>query len=73
MVLRASSTLILIGEDERLYDPAAALDRARLLIPNVDARLVPQASHLLPMERPGFVDAAIEAFLDDTALAGHSA
>ncbi len=57
-------TLILIGEDERLYDPAAALERARLLIPSVDARLVPQASHLLPMERPGFVDAAIEAFLD---------
>jgi len=57
-------TLILIGEDERLYDPAAALERARLLIPSVDARLVPQASHLLPMERPGLVDAAIEAFLD---------
>lgn len=61
--------LILIGEDERLYSPTAALDRARLLIPNVDARLVPQASHLLPMERPGFVDAAIEAFLEDAGTA----
>ena len=57
-------TLILIGEDEPLYDPAAALERARLLIPNVEGRLVPLASHLLPMERPGFVDAAIESFLD---------
>ncbi|HEV2516159.1 MAG TPA: alpha/beta hydrolase [Devosia sp.] len=62
-------TLVLIGESEPLYDATAALERARLLLPNVDARLVPKASHLLPMERPGFVDAAIEAFLEEAEAA----
>ena len=56
-------TLVLIGAEEILYDPEAAISRSRLLMPNVDARIVPDANHLLPMERPGFVDAAIEEFL----------
>jgi pimeloyl-ACP methyl ester carboxylesterase len=57
-------TLILIGEDEVLFDPGAALARGLELMPHAEGRLVPETSHLLPMERPALVDEAIEAFLE---------
>jgi pimeloyl-ACP methyl ester carboxylesterase len=59
-------TLILIGEEEVLFDPKAALSRGLSLMANAEGKLVPEASHLLPMERPALVDEAIEAFLQRT-------
>lgn len=61
-------TLILIGEDEILFDPNAALTRGMRLLPNAEGRLVSETSHLLPMERPALVDEAIEAFLERTEI-----
>ena len=58
-------TLLLIGEQEVLYDPVAAIDRALRLIPGAQARLVPGCAHLLIMERPGEIDRAILDFLAD--------
>ncbi len=59
-------TLILIGEEEVLFDPKAALARGLSLMTNAEGRLVPETSHLLPMERPALVDEAIESFLART-------
>ncbi len=56
-------TLVLAGEREMLYSPRAAIARARRLIPNVTAELVPGCSQLLNMERPQAVNGAILAFL----------
>lgn len=56
-------TLVLIGEQEVLYDPGAAIARALRLIPGVEARLVTGCAHLLIMERPGEIDRAILDFL----------
>jgi pimeloyl-ACP methyl ester carboxylesterase len=52
-------TLLLIGEQERIYDPKAALERARRLIPNMKGELVPQASHDMSYNCHELVDARI--------------
>lgn len=57
-------TLLLIGDHEVIYDPAKALDRARRLIPGIEADLVQSAGHLLNMEQPDVVNARILAFLN---------
>ncbi len=56
-------TLLLIGEQEVIYDPAAVLERARRLIPHLQGELVPRSSHDMTFSRPEIVDACILAFL----------
>lgn len=57
-------TLLLIGEQEVIYaDLHRAVDRAVKLIPGIQAELVPNASHLLIMERPDVVNQRVLAFL----------
>jgi pimeloyl-ACP methyl ester carboxylesterase len=56
-------TLVLVGENEMIYKARAALDRATRLIPGVEAELVPDAGHLLGMEKAERVDARILEFL----------
>ncbi len=58
-----SPTLLLIGKQEALYDPVAAVKRAKQLIPNIQAELIPQASHDLPVSRAETVDQKILKFL----------
>ena len=55
--------LLLIGEYEQLYDPAATLKRARRLKPGLDAELVPAADHIAAMAQPDWVNARLLAFL----------
>jgi pimeloyl-ACP methyl ester carboxylesterase len=57
-------TLLLIGEQEALYDAPPAAARARALIPDVRAELVPHASHDLPVSLPDTVNPRVLAFLD---------
>jgi pimeloyl-ACP methyl ester carboxylesterase len=38
-------TLLLVGEQEFLFDPVAAVDRARRVLPNGDAELLPACNH----------------------------
>lgn len=57
-------TLVLIGEKEVIYKPRPALDRARRLIPGVEAELVPQAGHASPLDQPAWVNARILKFLN---------
>jgi pimeloyl-ACP methyl ester carboxylesterase len=54
--------LLLIGTEEVLYDPAAALERARRLVPDFAGELVPHASHDLVSRYPAIVDARLNAF-----------
>lgn len=56
-------TLLLLAENEVLYNPRKALARARRLIPDVAADLVPGAGHFVAMARPDIVDPRVLAFL----------
>jgi pimeloyl-ACP methyl ester carboxylesterase len=56
-------TLLLIGQQEVIYDPAASLQRARQLIPNFEGELVPRASHDMSFSQAQLVDARILEFL----------
>jgi pimeloyl-ACP methyl ester carboxylesterase len=57
-------TLLLVGKNEVLYNPVAAVDRAGRLVPHIQAELIPNAGHGLPMEQPTLVDERILRFLD---------
>jgi pimeloyl-ACP methyl ester carboxylesterase len=57
-------TLLLIGGKEVIYDPEVAVKRAKQLIPNIEAEVVPNASHGLPMEQAEWVNERILEFLN---------
>ena len=57
--------LLLIGENEVIYDAAEALDRARQLIPDFEGELVPRCSHDMCYSQHGIVDARVLGFLRD--------
>jgi pimeloyl-ACP methyl ester carboxylesterase len=58
-------TLLLIGDREVIYDPAAALARARQLIPDFEGALVPESSHDMCLRQRGIVDARVLEFLNE--------
>jgi len=55
--------LLMIGELERLFPPAATLALARRRMPALETLLVPGADHIAAMAQPEFVNAAILDFL----------
>lgn len=57
--------LLLIGDSEVIYDPAAAIDRARRLIPNFDGELVPHCSHDMCFSQYRIVDERVLDFLNE--------
>ncbi len=57
-------TLFIVGENEIIYDPVAAIEKVNRLIPNADTKLVPNASHLVSMEQPALVNNHILPFLE---------
>jgi pimeloyl-ACP methyl ester carboxylesterase len=56
--------LLLIGEDEVLYDAAAALARARHLVPHFQGELVPDCRHDMVSSQSRIVDARVIDFLN---------
>jgi pimeloyl-ACP methyl ester carboxylesterase len=56
-------TLLLVGEQEVIYDPAASIARAQRLVPSLEARLIPAASHDLAYFQARTVDELILKFL----------
>lgn len=56
-------TLVLVGDKEMIYDAAEATGRARRLIPDAEAEVVPGVGHLLGMQRPDVVNRRVLAFL----------
>jgi pimeloyl-ACP methyl ester carboxylesterase len=59
-------TLLLIGQQEVIYNPAASIERARRLIPHLEASLIPNASHDLAYFQARAVDERILQFLNDS-------
>ena len=59
-----TQTLLLIGEQEVIYNPILAVKRAEQLIPNIKAEIIPDANHGLTMEQPVLVNKLILDFLN---------
>lgn len=59
----AMPTLLLIGTQEKIYNPKRAMRRAQRLIPDVTTAFIPQSSHLLIMEQPDLVNSKLLGFL----------
>lgn len=57
--------LLLIGENEVMYDPLEAVDRARRLIPNLDAELVPDCKHEMWLSQQQIVEPRVLDFLNE--------
>lgn len=60
-----SPTLLLIGQREAMYDPLAAIKRAKKLIPNIRAELIPNYGHELPNANAEMVDKRVLEFLKE--------
>jgi pimeloyl-ACP methyl ester carboxylesterase len=58
-------TLLLIGQQEALYDPVRAIERAKRLMPNIEAELIPEAGHELPASKPKAVNSRVLKFLEE--------
>ncbi|MCB0182193.1 MAG: alpha/beta hydrolase [Anaerolineae bacterium] len=56
-------TLLLIGRQEVLYNPVRAINRARWLIPNLQAELLPTASHDLVFAQSHLINRRLLEFL----------
>jgi pimeloyl-ACP methyl ester carboxylesterase len=63
-------TLLLIGDHEIMYEPRRALERATQLLPNLRAKLVPNAGHMLNSDQPAVVDERMLQFLSDDMKEG---
>jgi len=57
--------LLLIGENEVIYEAAKALGRARALLPNFEGDLVPRSNHNMCGSHYQIVDARVLDFLKD--------
>ena len=57
-------TLLLMGEDEVIYDPAKAMSRARRLIPDLEGELVVGCSHEMTVSQHRIVDGRVVDFLN---------
>jgi pimeloyl-ACP methyl ester carboxylesterase len=66
-------TLLLIGEQEVVCDPATALARARQLFPDVQGELVPRSKHDMCFSQHRMVDARVLDFLKETRTDDRSA
>ena len=60
-------TLLLVGGEEVIYNPEAAVTRARQLLPNIEAEIVPNCGHGLTMEQPALVNERVLRFLGQEA------
>ncbi|WP_293676722.1 alpha/beta hydrolase [uncultured Phenylobacterium sp.] len=56
-------TLLLIGDQERLYDPQATLALAKRRMPALETAIVPGADHIAAVAQPEAVNARILEFL----------
>lgn len=59
----ATPTLILLGEHSVLYPAPTVAERLARVMPHAQVRIVPGASHDLPVHSPALVADGIEAFL----------
>jgi pimeloyl-ACP methyl ester carboxylesterase len=57
--------LLLLGDQETIYDPRRAAERAGQDIPQLRTVIIPDAGHLLNMEQPCVVNREIVSFILD--------
>ena len=57
--------MLLVGDKERVLNPAKALERARRLVPGIEADMIPGAGHALPIDQPAIVNARLLKFFHD--------
>jgi pimeloyl-ACP methyl ester carboxylesterase len=62
----AVPTLVLLGENSSVHRARSVLRRVRSLVPGVDAELVPDAGHALPVDQAEEIGPRVRAFLDRT-------
>ena len=55
--------LLLIGSEDKIYNPRKAIERAQRWMPDLRAEVIPDAGHLLIMDRPDIINARILKFL----------
>jgi pimeloyl-ACP methyl ester carboxylesterase len=60
----ATPVLLLFGEHTPMCDPQQAVDRARRLIPQVYAEVVPGSAHAPPIDNPPLLNRRILEFID---------
>jgi pimeloyl-ACP methyl ester carboxylesterase len=56
-------TLLLVGDHEVIYDAKQVVERARQLVPGIQAELVPGGGHAFPMDQPDYSNNRILEFL----------
>lgn len=56
--------LLLVGDHEVIYDPRLVVNRAKRLVPGIQAEIVTEAGHLLNMEQPEHVNQRVLEFLE---------
>ena len=56
-------TLLLVGDREKIFNPGQMLERAQRLMPNLEAHLVTNAGHLLPIDQAETVNRLMLEFL----------
>ncbi|MGA9141481.1 MAG: alpha/beta hydrolase [Methanocella sp.] len=56
--------LLLVGDKERVLNPARALERARRLVPGIETGIVPCAGHALPIDQPSIVNERLLKFFE---------
>jgi pimeloyl-ACP methyl ester carboxylesterase len=59
----AAPTLMLVGEHEAIFDPRAAVARAKRAIPRLDAEIVSGTGHAAIYDRPDYVNQRLLQFL----------
>jgi pimeloyl-ACP methyl ester carboxylesterase len=59
-------TLLLIGDHEVIYDAERVLERARKLIPRIEAELVPGGGHAFTVDQPDYTNRRILRFLKES-------
>ncbi len=57
-------TLLLLGEQEVIYEPGKALNRANSHIPRIETAVIPDAGHTLNFDQPEMVNRTILEFLN---------
>ena len=58
-------TLLLIGDREVIYKPEKTLKKAKQLMPDLQAEIVPNANHIAAMSNPEYVNKRIIQFLQE--------
>jgi pimeloyl-ACP methyl ester carboxylesterase len=57
--------LLLVGEKEVILSGRKAIDRAKLLMPDIHTEMIPEAGHILSMDQPEMVNEHILRFMKE--------